>query len=112
MTIDATNRNEVRDYCERTIAREKLYIEDAKKPAYARRLFTTTNPNFIISHCEKVLRWLNCAPEGATFYLAPLQDKDGTPCGMNTHVGIPSMMLNKLVRELRVRGGRHPLTGE
>jgi hypothetical protein len=98
--IDPANPDEVRDYCEKGIARERLYLEDREKPPYARSLFTTTSPNFIIAHLEKVLRWMDCAPKGATFYLAPLQDKDGIPCGMNTTAGTPSVMTNKLVRNV------------
>jgi len=78
-------------------------------PAFMRKAFTTIDPNFIIDHCEHVLRWINCAPAGANFSMAPLQDKRGVPCGdaWSENIG-PS----KAVRERRVARGFHPITGK
>lgn len=88
--------------------REKIEAE-RDLPDFMRKTFTNIDPNFIISHCEHVLRWMHCAPEGANFSMAPLQDKRGVPCGdaWSENVG-PS----KAVRQRRIERELCPLCGQ
>lgn len=75
--LDLTKtRDEARSYLTLKIEHQRLIQADA-------RAFTTIDPQYLIDHAEWCLRWMDCAPEGARHFVAPLQDKDGRPCGAN-----------------------------
>jgi hypothetical protein len=82
MAIDTQDREACRAYLTDTAARMRANAED---PSH----FATVDPRIIADHCERVLRTLDCAPDGARFQLAPMQDKAGVPCGTawNENVG-------------------------
>lgn len=95
------DREQARNYLRAKIERQYRQLADPLG-------FSTIDPHWIIEDAEWRLRWLDCAPEGANFILAPLQDKHGVPMGGqdNENLG-PS----KNVREIRAARGRNPITG-
>ena len=82
-------------------------IADPSIPLYAKP-FTTYPPELIIADAEWRLRWIDCAPEGANYILAPMQDKAGVPCG-----GVFSELVGpgKALREAYAARGLHPICG-
>lgn len=88
-------------------ARVRDQIADPTIPLH-RKPFITHDPGELVSDAEWRLRWIDCAPEGANFLLAPLQDKRGVPCGdaYREDVG-PGIAL----REARSRRGLCPFSG-
>lgn len=70
--------------------------------------FSSIDPHYLIEDARWRLRWLDCAPEGARFCLAPMQDKQGVPMG-----GAWSENLGpcKALREAYAARGFHPLGG-
>lgn len=72
------------------------------------RSFSTYSRTELIAFYIDRLRWIECAPEGAWFIVAPMQGKDGVPCGLirDENVG-PS----KALRRARIRHGVHPFSG-
>jgi hypothetical protein len=95
------DREYARDYLTRTARHHR--------EAEARGVFATFPRDSVYLHCEHVLRWLDCAPEGARFQLAPMQDKTGAPCGTVFDENIGA---GKALRNARARRGLHPLTGK
>ena len=67
--------------------------------------FSTYSRTDLIRFFIDRLRWIECAPEGAWFTVAPMQDKRGVPCGLDYRENLgPS----KALRAARVRHGRDP----
>lgn len=64
----------------------------------------------LVAYQRHVLRWIDCAPEGALFLTAPLQGWDGTPLRSKEPQG-PWGRYQKNLREARVARGLHPLGG-
>lgn len=97
-----TDREEARAYLLKKVA-------DAKRAMADPRHFSTYPVSEILRDAEWRLRWIDCAPEGARFGLAPLQDKNGIPCGgtWNENVGP-----NQAMREARLAHGRNPFGGD
>lgn len=77
-------------------------------PAALRRTFTTIEPAYLINDAIWRLRWIDCAPEGANFLLAPMQDKRGVPMG-TAHSELVGPC--QAVREARAARGLHPVAG-
>ena len=67
-------REEAREILTAKIASCRRQMDDP-------RAFSTTPPQYLIRDAEWRLRWIDCAPEGANHQCAPLQDKNGVPCG-------------------------------
>lgn len=63
-----------------TYSRVRDVLADPSIPLH-RKPFITHDPALLVADAEWRLRWIDCAPEGANFLLAPLQDKAGVPCG-------------------------------
>ena len=94
-------REEARQYLAQKIVFESKCLEDP-------RCFATTSPYYIIEDAVWRLRWIDCAPEGAYFKLAPLQDKRGIPMGDAWHENIGP---GRALREARIRHGLNPFGG-
>jgi hypothetical protein len=84
-------------------------IENQRRAAADPRSFATTPPAYLIRDAEWRLRWIDCAPEGANHQCAPLQDKNGVPCGGNYDENVGP---GQALREARVRHGRNPFSGQ
>jgi hypothetical protein len=93
---------------ERARAILKGKIEAEKRILADPYAFTTISPQYIIDDAEWRLRWIDCAPAGARYLLAPMQDKTGTPMGSvwDENLG-PCLAL----REAYVARGRNPFSG-
>jgi len=65
--LDCYDRDAVREYLTEKIAGQRRTLADPHS-------FTTVDPNFIIADAQWRLRWLDCAPAGARYGAAPLQD--------------------------------------
>lgn len=80
-----TDRETARERLTTKLAGQRKILADFEKypPGDHRRPFTYIDPQFLIDDAEFRLRWIDCAPEGANHITAPLQDKDGVPCGGN-----------------------------
>jgi hypothetical protein len=77
-----------------------------------RPLFASGAPvDGLADYKRHVLRWMDCAPEGALFLPAPLSGWRGEPFTMREPQG-PSHPGSKALREARARRGLHPITGE
>lgn len=85
-------------------AREILTRKVAAKPPD----FSTYPWDAIVEDARWKLRWIDCAPDGARHQAAPMQDKQGVPCGdcWDENVG-PGQAL----REARIRRGLNPFSG-
>ncbi len=78
-----TDREEAREMLLSKVeryTRVAALIADPSIPLH-RKPFSTHDAGQIAADAEWRLRWIDCAPEGANFLLAPLQDKRGVPCG-------------------------------
>jgi len=96
-----TDREAARRYLVAKIAGQRRIIADP-------RAFTSYDPAWIIADAEQRLRWLDCAPEGARFCLAPFQDKNGVPMGSAWRENLGPC---KALREAYAARGFHPLGG-
>lgn len=101
--LDIRDREAVRSYLEREIAR----------PAPE---FSTYDPEWIRRYQRHALSFLDCAPAGATFIVAPLAGWNGKPQNFNTgenwkEIAGPAGFACKAIREARAGRGLHPLTG-
>lgn len=92
-------RDEARSALVSKIAREHKHLADP-------RAFSTIDPNYLIRDAEFRLRWIDCAPEGARYCVAPLQDKNGVPMGGTWSENLGAC---KALREARTARGLHPL---
>jgi hypothetical protein len=95
---------------DRETARRKLLDKIASQNAGLgdSRYRSTIDPHFLIEDANWRLRWIDCAPEGANHQLAPLQDKQGVPCGgcWNENVGPNQSLRNaRAARNLNPFGG-------
>src|SRR5262245_6168042 len=72
-------------------------------------LFSTIDPAIITADAEWRLRWIDCAPEGARHGVAPMQDKQGVPCGTCFS---ENMGPTRDLRDARIRHGLHPISGQ
>lgn len=97
-----TDREEARAYLVKKIEREEAILADP-------RAFVTISPHHIIEDAKWRLRWIDCAPEGARFGLAPLQDKNGIPCGGTWDENVGP---NQAMRAARLAHGRNPFGGD
>jgi hypothetical protein len=98
--IDTTNREQAREYLTDTAARMRA--------AELRGDFCTFPRSSVYLHCEHVLRWIDCAPAGARFQLAPMQDKRGESMGMHFDENIGP---NVHLRNARAKRGLCPFSG-
>lgn len=73
------------------------------------RSFSTYSRTDLIAFYIDRLRWIECAPEGAWFIVAPMQDKHGVPCGTEFRENIGP---GPALRKARIRRGLHPISGE
>lgn len=71
--------------------------------------FSTYSRTDLIAFYIERLRWIECAPEGAWFTVAPMQDKLGVPCGTTYHEDVGP---GQALRKARIRIGVHPLSGQ
>lgn len=62
------------------------------------------------AYYQHVRRWMDCAPDGALFLIAPFMGLDGTPFVGQVAVG-PQGRYDKSLREARTARGLHPLGG-
>lgn len=71
-------------------------------------LFSTIDPSYLRDWAADRLRWIDCAPEGANHFVAPMQDKEGVPMGTtwSENVGVCAAL-----RDARAARGLHPLSG-
>jgi len=90
-----------------TYSRVAAQIADPTIPLH-RKPFSTHDPNMIVADAEWRLRWIDCAPEGANYLLAPLQDKAGVPCGSAWREDVGP---NRELREAYAARGLHPIAG-
>lgn len=100
---DIRDREQVRSYLDSQIARPNP-------------TFSTYDPEWLRGYQRKVRRWLDCAPAGAVYLIAPFTGWNGEPIDFKTgansrDVPGPSGLCSKAVREARMRHGRHPITG-
>jgi hypothetical protein len=93
-----SDREQARAYLIEKIEAERRLLADP-------RGFSTFDPNWIIEDAEFRLRWLDCAPAGAKFCGAPLQDKHGVPCGGNSNENVGP---NQTIRAWRANKGFTP----
>jgi hypothetical protein len=92
---------EARKHYASGLLREYKSLEDP-------RAFSTFSRTDLIAFYIERLRWIECAPEGAWFTVAPMQDKRGVPCGV---AYLEDVGPGRALREARVRFGVHPLSG-
>jgi hypothetical protein len=64
------NREDARHYLTAKIDHQRRRVD-----------FSNIDRDHLVEDATFRLRWLDCAPEGALFCVAPLQDKAGIPCG-------------------------------
>lgn len=64
----------------------------------------------LVDYQRHVRRWMDCAPDGAVFLVAPLMGWDGTPFRARQAQG-PWGRYAKRLRAARVALGLHPLGG-
>lgn len=83
------------------LAREYRALEDP-------RSFSTFSRTDLIAFYIENLRWIECAPEGAWFTVAPMQDKQGVPCGTAYD---EAMGAGRGLRNARIRAGVNPISG-
>lgn len=69
-----TSREQAREYLTAEVARQLRQLADPND-------FCTYDRNWLLAYQRRLLRWLNCAPEGANHLVAPLQGRYGVPCG-------------------------------
>ena len=82
-------------------------ITDPSIPLH-RKPFCTHDPNVIAEDAAWRLRWIDCAPEGANYLLAPMQDKAGVPCGSAWREDVGPC---RELRDAYAARGLHPIAG-
>lgn len=90
-----TNREQARAY----------YLRRLSAPA---PLFSNVDESHLRAFAAHCLRWIDCAPKGARFQLAPLRDKRGEPLGTCFREDVGPC---KALRDAREARGLNPLTG-
>lgn len=91
------------DYHDREACREWLQRQvDKPDPEWS-----THDPATLRRYQQKVLRWMDCAPEGAAFLVAPLLGFDLKPMGGRSPHG-PAWCPCKRIRDLRAADGYDP----
>ena len=93
-------REEARSYYERNIP--------ATLESIRRGDFCTHDQGYLVRFMKFNQRWIDCAPEGAGFILAPLQDFAGVPCGPATDMNVGP---NEALRNARAKRGLCPFSG-
>lgn len=102
MAIDRKSKREVRDYYAKLILSQNDCLFDP-------HCFSTIDPNYLIRFAVENLRWIDCAPEGASFIVAPMMDKQGTPMGGKNNENLGP---NQALRQARMNRNLHPISGK